>query len=237
MNGALGIRRNWLSVAIMTAVLGWMVFDQSGLERILRAMFPDERIVVYERQTLGQLMVDHLMLVAVAGSIALAVGLFLGLFLLTPVGDRFRDLILNLANLGQTFPSIAVMALIVPAIGYGWEPVIVALVAYSVLPVMVNVVAGVENVPESAVDAARGLGMNRAQRFTQVQFPLAFPVILGGIKNMLVIAVSAATLGAIVGAGGLGVPIMAGVMQFNSALILEGAVPSALMALIIDRAL
>jgi len=79
--------------------------------------------------------------------------------------------------------------------------------------------------------------MSRIQRFRQVQFPLAFPVILGGIKNMLVIAVSAATMGAIVGAGGLGVPIMAGVMQFNSALILQGAVPSALMALIIDRAL
>lgn len=237
MSEGLGIRRNWLSVAIMAGVLAWMVLDQTGLERILRAAFPDERVVVYERQTLGQLMVDHLTLVAVAGTIALVVGLSLGLFLLTPLGARFRDLILNLANLGQTFPSIAVMALIVPAIGYGWEPVIVALVAYSVLPVMLNVVAGVENVPEPVVDAARGLGMSRMQRFRQVQFPLAFPVILGGIKNMLVIAVSAATLGAIVGAGGLGVPIMAGVMQFNNALILEGAIPSALMALIIDRAL
>ena len=237
MSGSLGIRRNWLSVAIMTAVLLWMVVDASGVERLLRVAFPDERIVVYERQTLGQLMVDHLALVAVAAGIALAVGLLLGLFLLTPLGARFRDLVLNLANLGQTFPSIAVMALIVPALGYGWEPVIVALVAYSVLPVMLNVVAGVENVPADVVDAARGLGMSRIQRFRQVQFPLAFPVILGGIKNMLVIAVSAATMGAIVGAGGLGVPIMAGVMQFNSALILQGAVPSALMALIIDRAL
>ncbi len=237
MNQSLGIRRNWLSVAIMSGVLGWMLLNPEGLERILRAAFPDERIVVYERQSLGELMIEHLVLVAVAGGIALAIGLLLGLFLLTPVGARFRDLILNLANLGQTFPSIAVMALIVPVIGYGWEPVIVALVAYSVLPVMLNVVAGVENVPEPVVDAARGLGMSRMQRFRQVQFPLAFPVILGGIKNMLVIAVSAATLGAIVGAGGLGVPIMAGVMQFNNALILEGAVPSALLALIIDRTL
>lgn len=237
MSETLGIRRNWPSVAIMIGVLAWMVIDQAGLERLMGAAFPDERIVVYERQTLGELMIDHIVLVAVAGGIALVVGVLLGLLLLTPLGARFRDLVLNLANLGQTFPSIAVMALIVPAIGYGWEPVVVALVAYSVLPVMLNVVAGVENVPDPVVDAARGLGMSRLQRFRQVQFPLAFPVILGGVKNMLVVAVSAATLGAIVGAGGLGVPIMAGVMQFNNALILEGAIPSALMALIIDRTL
>jgi osmoprotectant transport system permease protein len=144
---------------------------------------------------------------------------------------------MNLASFGQTFPSIAVMAMLVPLLGYGYEPVVVALVIYSVLPVMLNVVAGIENVPAATVDAARGTGMNRVQRFTQVELPLAMPVIMGGIKNMLVIAVGAATLGAIVGAGGLGVPIMAGANEFKPALVLEGAIPSALLALIIDRTL
>jgi osmoprotectant transport system permease protein len=102
---------------------------------------------------------------------------------------------------------------------------------------MINVIAGIANVPEATVDAARGTGMSGRQRFEQVQLPLAAPVIIGGIKNMLVIAVGAATLGAIVGAGGLGVPIVAGAGQFNPALVLEGALPSALLALIIDRAL
>lgn len=237
MTETLGIRRNWPSVALMASVLVWMVADSDGLESILRAMFPTERIVLYERQTLGQLLVDHMILVAVAASVAALVGLALGLLLLTPAGARFRDLILDLASFGQTFPSLAVMALVVPVLGYGWEPVIIALVAYSILPVMLNVVAGIEHVPAHIVDAARGMGMSRAQRLREVQLPLALPVILGGLKNMLIIAVSAATLGAIVGAGGLGVPIMAGVSSFNSALILEGAVPSALIALIIDRSL
>ena len=237
MTETLGIRRNWPSVVLMATALAWMVVDSEGLERILRAMFPAERIVLYERQTLGQLLADHMLLVAVAASVAAFIGLALGLLLLTPAGARFRDLILDLANFGQTFPSLAVMALVVPVLGYGWEPVIIALVAYSILPVMLNVVAGIEHVPDHIVDAARGIGMSRTQRLREVQLPLALPVILGGLKNMLIIAVSAATLGAIVGAGGLGVPIMAGVSSFNSALILEGAVPSALIALIIDRSL
>lgn len=237
MTEALGIRRNARSVVLMSAVLVWMLIDQAGVERVLRALFPGESVWVYQRQTLADLMLDHLVLVAMASAFALSIGVSLGVFLLTPLGGRFRDLIVNLANLAQTFPSIAIMALIVPALGYGWKPVVVALVAYSVLPVMLTVVAGVENVPAPVVDAARGIGMSRAQRFRTIQLPLALPVILGGIKNMLVIAVSAATLGAIVGAGGLGIPIMAGVGTFNSALIIQGAVPSALLALIIDRIL
>lgn len=230
-------RRSWLAVAAMSAALVWMTFDQAGFERLLRAAFPAERIVVYERQTLAVLMAEHLMIVGVAAGIAILLGATLGVWLLSPAGSRFRGLAMSLASFGQTVPSVAVMALIVPAIGYGWEPVVIALVAYSVLPVMLNVVAGVESVPASAVDAARGIGMSDGRRLFEVELPLAAPVIVGGIKNVLVIAVSAATLGAVVGAGGLGVPIMAGVSQFNPALIVQGALPSALLALIVDAVL
>lgn len=229
--------QRWVPVALMTAALVWLTFDAEGFARLLGLIFPNETTLTYERETLATLMGQHLALAGTSGAIALVVGVALGVFLLTPLGANFRELIVNLANFGQTFPSVAVMAMLVPIMGYGWEPVVVALVIYSVLPVMLNVVAGIENVPESTVDAARGIGMGRMQRFRQVQLPLAMPVIMGGIKNMLVIAVGAATLGAIVGAGGLGVPIVAGAAQFNPALVLQGAIPSALLALIIDRAL
>ncbi|MGB4592836.1 MAG: ABC transporter permease [Coriobacteriia bacterium] len=237
MNDGIGIRRNWKSVAVFTAALAWMLFDQAGLGRVLAAVFPRESVVIYERQTLLQMFVDHIGITALASIVALVVGGVLGLGLLTPAGRRFKDVVVNVANFGQTFPSVAVIALVVPAIGYGWEPVVLALVIYSILPVMLNIVAGVSSVPPDVVDAARGMGLSRRQRFAQVELPLAMPVIAGGVKNMLIINVSAATLGAIVGAGGLGVPIIAGIGSFNNALVLEGALPAALLALIIDRSL
>jgi osmoprotectant transport system permease protein len=231
------LRKHWLSVSLMTTALVWMTLRPEVLASVLALLFPNETTLLYERETLASLMAQHLLLAGVSSAIALVVGIALGLLLLTPAGVPFRDLVVNLANLGQAFPSVAMMALLVPIMGYGWPPVVVAMVAYSVLPIMINVIAGIESVPEAAVDAARGTGMGRMQRFEQVQLPLAAPVIIGGIKNMLVIAIGAATLGAIVGAGGLGVPIVAGAGQFNPALVLEGAIPSALLALIIDRAL
>jgi osmoprotectant transport system permease protein len=237
MTDVIGLRKNWVSVTVMTAALLWMTFNQEGFAQLLGVLFPNESPLIYERETLATLMAQHLALAGISGAIALVIGVALGLLLLTPVGSEFRELVINLANFGQTFPSIAVMAMLVPLLGYGWEPVVVALVIYSVLPVMLNVVAGIESVPPSTVDAAQGIGMSRRQRFADVQLPLAMPIIMGGIKNMLVIAVGAATLGAIVGAGGLGVPIVAGTSQFNPSLVLEGAIPSALLALIIDRSL
>mgnify|MGYP000973462622 FL=1 len=129
------------------------------------------------------------------------------------------------------------MAIAVPAIGYGSKPVLLALVIYSILPVMVNVVAGIEGVPPAVVEAGRGMGMTRRERLLQLEIPIAMPVIMTGVRTMLVILISAATLGAVVGAGGLGVPIMSGIGSFNNSIIVYGSVPAILLALIVDRAL
>jgi osmoprotectant transport system permease protein len=102
---------------------------------------------------------------------------------------------------------------------------------------MLNVVAGLSGVPEAVLEAGNGMGMTRRERMTQLEMPLALPVIMTGIKTMLIILVSAATLGAVVGAGGLGVPIMSGIGAFNNAVVAHGAVPAILLALIVDRAL
>jgi osmoprotectant transport system permease protein len=233
----IGIRRNWKTLLVLVALLAWMTFDTSGVERGLRWLFPGENPVIYQRQTPAALMSDHLTITATASVLALVIGGSLGLLLLTPVGRRFRDVVVNLASFGQTLPTVAIIAMVVPSIGYGWRPVVLALVIYSILPIMLNVVAGVGAVPPAVVDAATGMGMSRRQRFWRVQMPMAAPVILGGVKNMLIINISAATVGAIVGAGGLGIPILAGIGQFNNALIIQGALPAALLALIVDQAL
>jgi osmoprotectant transport system permease protein len=182
-------------------------------------------------------MAQQLFLVAVASVIGLAVGAALGALALSRVGKPFREVIVSLGSIAQTIPSVAIMALAVPLIGYGAEPVIVALVLYSILPILLNVVTGIEGVSPDAYDAATGMGMSSRQRFFSVQLPLAMPVIVGGIKNMLVINVSAATMGAVVAAGGLGQPILAGFHDYNNAYILEGALPAITLALLLDRLL
>ncbi len=232
-----GIRRNWPWVGFMSVVLLFWIFFTPGVEAVLRAMFPGESTLVYARSPLSRFIAEHLALVGVGGVSAIAIGFAAGLFVISPLGSPFRDVVVKLANFGQAVPSVAIMALAVPALGYGSRPVLLALIVYSVLPVMVNVVAGIEGVPPAVVEAGKGMGMTGVQRLVHLELPIALPVIMAGIRTMLVIVVSAATLGAVVGAGGLGVPIMSGIGSFNNAVIAYGAVPAILLALIVDQSL
>jgi len=228
---------HWMSVIVLGALTLWMTFHTQGFERLLRFLVPDQRVVIYQTKPLPTLMGEQIYLTLAASALALVVGAALGLLALSRVGRPFRDLIVSVGNLAQTVPSVAIMALVIPLTGYGAEPVIIALVLYSILPIMLNVIAGIEGVSPDAIDAATGVGMTARERFLAVQLPLAMPVIMGGVKNMLVINVSAATLGAVVAAGGLGMPILAGFKEYNDAFILEGALPSIALALFIDRLL
>ncbi len=228
---------HWLSLASLGALTAWMTFDDRGFERLLRVLAPHETTVLYPTKPLRALIGEQVLLVIVSSSMALLIGGALGALALSRWGRPFRDVIVSVGNLAQTVPSVAIMALAVPMTGYGAKPVIVALVLYSILPIVHNVIAGMEGVPAEVLDAATGMGMRPLQRVMRVQLPLAMPVILAGIKNMVVINVSAATMGAVVAAGGLGMPILAGFKEYNDAFILEGALPSIALALLADRAL
>jgi osmoprotectant transport system permease protein len=228
---------HWTTVAALAGVTPWMTFDVAGFSRLLAFLVPDVETVMYPTKPLSTLMAEQIILVAVASTIALVVGSMLGALALSRVGRPFRDIIVSIGSLSQMVPSVAIMALAVPLLGYGAEPVVLALVLYSILPIMLNVIAGIEGVPPDAYDASIGMGMSPSQRFFSVQLPLAMPVISGGIKNMLVINVSAATMGAVVAAGGLGMPILAGFHDYNNAYILEGALPAITLALLLDRLL
>lgn len=228
---------HWIPIVALTAVLVWMVFDAAGFEALLRLLVPNEDQVIYPEVPLSTLMLQQLYLVVIASTIALVVGFALALFALSRIGQAFRDVIVSLGNLAQTVPTAAVMALAIPLTGYGAKPVILALVLYSILPIVLNVIAGLEGVQPAAVDAATGIGMSAARRLWLVELPLARPVIVGGVKNMLVINISAATIGAVAAAGGLGQPILAGFARYNTAFILQGALPAAVLALLVDRLL
>jgi osmoprotectant transport system permease protein len=137
----------------------------------------------------------------------------------------------------QTLPGIALLAFMIPLLGIGVAPALIALVLYSLYPIVRNTFTGVRDADPSAVDAARALGMTDGQILRQVRLPLAAPVIMAGIRTAAVIDVGTATLAAFIGAGGLGEPIVSGLALSDTRMILSGAIPAALLALAVDTTL
>lgn len=140
-------------------------------------------------------------MVLLSSLIAIVLGTSIGIFITTSYGREFKELLLKTVNLGQAFPSPALLALAVPILGYGIKGALIALVIYILMPIVYNVVIGIEEVPKDIVDAAKGMGMSEVEVYRKVKIPLALNVILGGIRTALVINISATTLAATVGAG------------------------------------
>ena len=186
-------------------------------------------------QDILRLMGEHLVLVLISTSIAVAIGIPLGILLTRR--PRLRAPVLGLANVMQTVPSLALFGFLIPLPfigGIGARTAIVALVLYALLPVIRNTVTGILGVDKNVREAAVAMGMTDGQILWQVELPLAVSVILTGVRVAVVISVGVATIAAAVGAGGLGTYIFRGLRQYDNRLILAGAVPAALMALAAD---
>ena len=141
---------------------------------------------------------------------------------------------MNIAAVLQTIPSLALLGLMIPIFGIGRVPAIIALVVYALLPILRNTYTGIEEVDPSLVEAAKGIGMKPFRRLTKVELPIATPVIMAGIRTAMVLIIGTATLAALIGAGGLGDLILLGIDRNDSSLILIGAIPAALLAIIFD---
>ena len=178
---------------------------------------------------------QHLALIGISSSLTIVVGLPLGVFVTRSYGKPLLPLTSDITALGQTFPPVAVLALAVPLTGFGLKPTVLALFLYGLLPVVRNTIAGLTAVPQDTQDAARGLGMTGTQILLKVELPLAARVILAGVRISVVINVGTAMIGAVIGAGGLGSPIVAGLIQDNLAFVVEGALPAAMLALLLDQ--
>jgi len=137
----------------------------------------------------------------------------------------------------QTIPSIALLAFMVPLLGIGAMPAVIALWLYALLPIVRGTYTGVRDADPDAVEAAEALGMTAIQRLIKVRLPLAAPVIMSGVRTAAVITVGAATLAAFIGAGGLGEPIVTGLAIADTRMVLSGALPAAALALMVDAAL
>jgi osmoprotectant transport system permease protein len=175
---------------------------------------------------------EHLVLVALSLAAAIAVGLPLGV-----LAERRRRLgqgLLAAAGVIQTIPSLALLVLLIPLLGIGARPALAALFLYSLLPILRSTQAGLASIPAELRESARALGLPPRARLWLVELPMASRSILAGVKTSAVIDVGTATLGALIGAGGYGQPILTGIRLDDFGLILEGAVPAALLALAVQ---
>jgi osmoprotectant transport system permease protein len=178
---------------------------------------------------------EHLMLVMIAMTAAILIAVPLGIFIAQRA--RVRDVALGVASVFQTIPSLALFGFLIPIPfigGIGKRTAIVALVLYALLPILRNTYVGLTGVDPSVLEAAEAMGMTPQQVMWRVRLPLARTVILAGIRTATVITIGVATIAAAIGAGGLGIFIFRGVAMVSEAVILAGAVPAALLALLAD---
>ncbi len=175
---------------------------------------------------------EHLVLVVLSTGAAALVGIPLGVVLTRR--PAWRPPVLGLAGVFQTIPSLALFGILIPIFGIGFWTAITALIVYALLPIVRNTYTGIAGVDPAIREAGRGMGMTDAELLRLVELPLAAAVILAGVRVATVVSVGVATIGAAIGAGGLGVYIFRGVAVVDDTLILAGAIPAALMALAAD---
>jgi osmoprotectant transport system permease protein len=175
---------------------------------------------------------EHMTLVAISLAAAIVVALPLGV--LAARVPALGQVVLALAGIIQTIPSLALLVFLIPLLGIGGPPAIVALFLYSLLPIVRNTYAGLHDIAPQFRESAEALGLPAGARLRLVELPMASRAILAGIKTSAVINVGTATLGAVIGAGGYGQPILTGIRLDDTALILEGAVPAAALALAVQ---
>lgn len=178
---------------------------------------------------------EHIVLVFAAEVAAILVAVPVGI--VATKNERVKTWGLRVGNVFHTIPPLAIIALVFPFVGIGFQSGFVALWVYGLLPILLNTITGIEDVDENMIDAAKGMGMTENQILRKIQLPSAVPVVFAGIRTSTVINVGNAYLAFFIGAGGLGDWVVTGISLFNNAQILAGAIPGALLAILLDTLL
>jgi osmoprotectant transport system permease protein len=189
--------------------------------------------VIQERQDqLWNALLEHIQISVIALLLAIIIAIPVGIYLTKR--DKIAESVIGISAVMQTIPSLALLGLLIPLVGIGKIPAIIALVVYALLPILRNTYTGIKEVDPSLVEAAKAMGMNNRKRLLKVELPLALPVIMAGIRTAMVLIVGTTTLAALIGAGGLGELILLGIDRNDNALIILGAIPAALLAIVLD---
>lgn len=175
---------------------------------------------------------QHLYLSVVSVLIAIIIGIPLGILISRE--PKLSKPVIGTTNVIQAVPSLALLGFLIPFIGIGSTPAIVMVVLYSLLPIVKNTYTGLTNIDRDILEAAKGIGLTKSQTMRKVQLPLAFPMIMAGIRISAVTAVGLMTIAAFIGAGGLGYLVFSGVQTVDNNMILAGAIPACILALLID---
>ena len=215
------------------ALLVTFITEPQWFEELFKPLTENNAPAIYNRGSLLSLTLSHLRTVAIATLAATILALALAILVTRPFGAEFLPLSRSLVNIGQTFPPVAVLALAVPAVGFGETPTLIALFLYGLLPIFENALTGLTTLPAPVVEAAKGVGMTGWQRLIKVELPLALPIILAGIRLSVVISLATATIGSTVAAKTLGEVIIAGLLSNNLAFVLQGGLIVAVLAVLI----
>jgi osmoprotectant transport system permease protein len=185
-------------------------------------------------QSIIEYTLQHLTISLVAVVLGIILAVPLAVYITKIRKKPVRSLIFNIANVFQTIPTIALLAVMIPLLGIGMKPAIFALFLYSLLPLLRNTYAGIESVDPEVIEAAKGMGYNTIQRLFQIEIPLAFPYIMSGIRITTVYIISWTTISAVIGAGGLGGLIIAGLGFNDKFLIFTGTIMAVVLTLSAD---
>lgn len=177
---------------------------------------------------------QHVKLVVISGGVAILIGVPFGILLSRRAMRRVAEPMMQVLNISTTIPTLAILALSMSVLGIGERPAIFALAVHALLPIVRNSYEGIRSLPAHMLEAARGMGMRNREILWRVELPNALPVILAGIRTALVINVGTVPLAFLIGGGGLGELIFSGIDLFEPAMMLAGAIPTGILAVIVD---
>ena len=227
----------WVNPLVWSvATLLLLAYGLPYSQPLFAALFPALPRPVYLQEPMATLMWQHTGLVLLSSALAVTIATLAGLATTTETGRAFKPLMETLAAMGQTFPPVAILAVAVPAVGFGELPALIALSIFGMLPVLQGTLAGIASVPSPVLDSARAMGMTPRQILAEVQMPLAFPLWLAGVRTSVVVNIGTAAIASTVGAKTLGLPIIVGLSGFNTAYVLQGAMMVGLLAIAADLA-
>lgn len=190
------------------------------------------KFIVERKAQILSLLWQHIGLTLIAVIVAVIIAVPLGIFITH--NKRFASPIIGIANVVQAIPSLAILGFLIPLLGIGSKPAILMVMLYSLLPILKNTYIGITNINPDMIEAAQAMGLTTRERLWKVELPLALPVIMAGIRISAVTAVGLMTIAAFIGAGGLGYLVFTGVSTVNTPMVLAGAIPSAILALLMD---
>ncbi len=179
-------------------------------------------------------MLEHVLISLTVAIISIVFTIPLAVWMTKMKSTKLRSFIFNIANIFQTIPTIALLAIMIPIFGIGFTPAIVALFLYALLPLLRNTYSGMESIDQEVVEAAKGMGFTSFQRIVKIELPIALPYIMSGIRVTSVYIISWTTLAALIGAGGLGDLVLAGIGYNDTFMIFTGAFLAIIIALILD---